>query len=245
MRRLLLVILLALPWPAFAADPVALPAPIGAPGRAYLDAVHGSGAAAEVTYYDPGRPAPALSTDVTVPAPQPPEPDRGDSGGSLDLGPWVVGGVAVALLVAVLLLAARFGGARAVSFAQTPGRGSRDRVRRPGVDAPRPETDPGPAGLEEILRMADRRRALHVLLQRSLEHASTANGQRPGRSQTARDVIGALPPSWPLLPALRAVAGQAEVVQFGGRNLTEDMFRASVEAARPIFGAAGRPVPGR
>lgn len=240
MLRLLLAIALVLPAlaPVLAAGPAILPAPGGDGGRAYEAAVRGSGIAVDVTYYDPAGPAPALSTDVEVDGPPDPAPARDDGSARWDLGPWAVGGLFAAVLALVLALAARYGGVRVASFARPPERGARDRPRRRAPGGSVPIEDPGPGSLEEIARIADRQRALHVLLERCLAHAAAANGQRVGRSQTARDVMRALPRNWPLLEPLRLVVAQAEVVQFGGRGLTEDMFGACVAAARPIFGAA-------
>lgn len=245
--RLLIAMLLALSSaPAVADEPRALPAPIGAGGRAYLETAQGSGASVEVTYFDPGRPAPELRTDVAVePPPGPPPSGTPDDRQRIELGPWTVGAVFAAILASVLLLATRFGGVRAVSFARPPGRGDR-RARRAPAGRAVPVDDPGPDSLDAIAGMADRGRALHVLLERALERAAAANGQRIGRSQTVRDVLRALPAAWPLLPALRAVAAQAEVVQFGGRALSEEAFHACLEAARPLFAdAAARPAGGR
>lgn len=229
-----LIFLLCLAAVPAAAQPLELPAGIGAGGAAYGDAVRGRGVRTAVAYYDPGRPAPELRTDVAVEPPPaaptaPPEP--------LPVERWMVAVAFALVLLAVLLLAARFGGVRAVSFARPPERGTRARA----AAAPAPAADPGPDGLEAIARLADRRRALHLLLERALERAVRANGRSLARSQTPREVLRGLPAGWPPLPALRRIVQHDEVVRFGGRALTEDSFRASIDAARPIFGEGAPP----
>lgn len=242
MLGLLLAVILALsPLSQAAAEPVLLPTPVGDGGRAYVDALRGSGVVAGVSYYDPGHPAPALQTDVEVAPPQP-APAR-EAGGGLDIGRWLVGGIFAAVLAVVLLLAARFGGVHAVSFARLPEGGARG-ARSAPAGAAGPE-DQGPDSLDEIGRIADRRQALHLLLQRSLQRAAAANGRHPGRGQTVRDILRSLPASWPQLPALATIAAHAEVVEFGGRELTEATFRTCLDAARPVFAAASPPAGGR
>lgn len=222
--------------PASAAEPRELAAGIDAGGRAYLEAVRGGTARPAVAYYDPERPAPELRTDVAVEPPEPPlEPRAADP---LPLDRWVVAAVFAVLLLIALGLAVRFGGVRAVSFARPPERGSRPRT---AATPPAAEADPGPDSLEAIARLADRRRALHVLLQRALEQAARATGRNLARSQTAREALRALPPSWPPLPGLGRIVVQAEMVRFGGRELSEAAFRACLDAARPIFAARNRP----
>lgn len=217
--------------PAFA-QPLELPAGIGPGGAAYVDAVRGSGARTGVAYYDPGRPAPELRTDIEVAPPaRPAEPAAASE--PIPIDRWMVAVVFALVLLAVLLLAARFGGGRAASFARPPERGLRARA---AAAPPAPAAgEPGPDGLEAIAGLADRRRALQVLLERALERAARANGRSLARSQTVRDVLRSLPATWPALPALQRIARQAEVVRFGGRALSEDAFRRCIEAARPIF----------
>jgi len=216
--------------------PVEMEAGIGTGGRAYLDAVRGSGTRPGVAYFDPARPAPDLRTDIEVEPPAAPEPASSPASGA-PVDRWVVAAVAVLVLLAILLLAARFGGARAVSLVRPPERGIRSRAAAAPAAS---DAEPAPDGLEAIARLADRRHALHVLLERSLERAARANGGSLARSLTAREALRRLPAAWPPLPALRMIVRQAEVVRFGGRELTDEAFLACLEAARPIFAAAGR-----
>lgn len=232
---LLLLCLAALPARA---QPLELPAGIGAGGQAYLDAVQGSGASTGAAYYDPRRPAPELRTDIEVEPPaRPADPSAAPE--PIPLDRWMVAAVVALVLLAVLALAARFGGVRAVSFARPPARGARGRTA--AVSPPASAAEPGPDSLEAIAGLADRRRALQVLMERALERAARANGRRLARSQTAREVLRGLPASWPQLPALQRIVRQAEVVRFGGRQLSEEAFRSCVEAARPIFADGARP----
>ena len=62
-----------------------------------------------------------------------------------------------------------------------------------------------------------------------------------GRSWTARDVIRAVPEGWPHLPALRQIAGQAEIAWFGGREVDHNALAACLDRARPIVLGTGTP----
>ncbi|MFQ5622495.1 MAG: DUF4129 domain-containing protein [Paracoccaceae bacterium] len=92
-------------------------------------------------------------------------------------------------------------------------------------------------GLAEILAMRDRKRALVLLLRHSLQSAAASRGLTLARSLTAREILRLLPPDWQYLPALRRLVTTGELVQFGGRDLSEATFEECVSAVRPMLQA--------
>lgn len=92
--------------------------------------------------------------------------------------------------------------------------------------------------LDRLAAMADRREALILLVNQALERAAHANAMTLGRAQTGRDVIRALPSSWRYRDTLRDLVRQAEVVHFGGRDISEDRWQECLTAARPLFRGA-------
>ena len=90
--------------------------------------------------------------------------------------------------------------------------------------------------LDRIAAMADRREALILLVSRALERSAEMNAMTLGRAQTGRDVIRTLPQDWRHRETLRDLVRQAEVVHFGGRDISEDRWQDCLSAARPLFG---------
>ena len=89
--------------------------------------------------------------------------------------------------------------------------------------------------LASLREMADRRQALILLVSRALERSADINQVRLGRAQTARDVLRILPRNWTHIAALRGLVREAEVVHFGGRDLSEERWQECFQAAEPIF----------
>ena len=77
--------------------------------------------------------------------------------------------------------------------------------------------------------------ALILLVSRALERAADQNQVRLGRAQTARDVVRVLPRGWPHLGALRGLVREAEIVHFGGRDISDEKWEECLAAAQPIF----------
>ncbi|MEM7058780.1 MAG: hypothetical protein AAF557_14410 [Pseudomonadota bacterium] len=92
--------------------------------------------------------------------------------------------------------------------------------------------------LDRLAAMADRREALILLVNRALERAAHANSMTLGRAQTGRDVIRALPGAWRYRDTLRDLVRQAEIVHFGGRDISEDRWQECLSAAQPLFRGA-------
>ncbi len=104
-------------------------------------------------------------------------------------------------------------------------------------DMPKSET----AFLAEIERMADRRKALHLLSERLLSRAADKAGIRQGRSWTARESLRALPRDMAHLADLRLLNRHAELAWFGGRAVDDGLFEDCMARARAMMGRGVRP----
>ncbi len=115
-------------------------------------------------------------------------------------------------------------GGGAASVSATPA------VTTAAAGAPRP--------LDDLRGRADRRLALSALLLRALSAAAQAHDMRLGRSWTARDVVRAVPRSWPQHRARDGLVRRAETVLFGGRPMSDPDFEACLDLARDVLSAA-------
>lgn len=196
---------------------------MGPAGTAYLDALGARRIDTEVRYFDPTRPAPELATDAK---PEPPERDGNELTPRLTIGL-----PALLILVAVIALFLRYGGGLSVSFgrmgehAAGPGRG-------PELGG---SERAAPAGLATILAIADRRAALVTLAEAALARAVTAHGLLFQNSWTGRDVLRHLPRTAPHWDDLRALVLASERAHFGGRDVSEEEFRAHLGRIRPLI----------
>ncbi len=240
MRRFLVglvpLMLIASLVPAWAQEAVRAPVEIGASGDAYLKALRFRRIDTDVTYFDPAGPAPDLKTRQ--------QPDAGtgqtSDDGSLsvrkepsDTARWIVGMVTAAILAAIAYGVYRFGGGMTVSL----GREARNVVRdRPGRRTEAPDWAEKTGTLEDILHMKDRRQALVLLMRKVLAATVAVNGILMQRSWTARDALRHLPPGQRCLDQLRDLVLASERVHFGGRDVTEQEFRAHVDQCRPLLG---------
>lgn len=212
-----------------------IPVAIGESGQDYLGAVRGWGIQSDIRYLD---------ERIKI-EPPPPEPERG-SGAAWLLDPsvlfWFLAAAFAAMLLFTVSMGARYGGLPTASLARRP----QDRRRRKdGADGTDNRAGAAPdraAGAfpNDFLRIADRRAALVLLLNRALERAAELNNMVLGRGETARGVLRALPARWTHLPALRRLVEEEELVRFGGRDIPESVFGECIEIARPLFGRGGR-----
>lgn len=92
-----------------------------------------------------------------------------------------------------------------------------------------------PGLLGEIAAMPDRQAALLRLIGVALPAAARANGLRHASSETARDLLSRLPSEWPHRDKLRQIVMTEELVQFGGRRLSEPAFQACLQSAQSIL----------
>lgn len=153
-------------------------------------------------------------------------------------GPAIGGNAALLLVIGVLVVALllwlRFGGGGILA-------------RSPRTDRPREAPPPawemggtedqltGEALLRSIAAMADRRAAMVRLLRHCLLQAATLTNTRLARSDTERRVLERLPPEFSHRHALPQLLGRAELAHYGGREVADSDFTASLAAARDLL----------
>ncbi|MEM9011648.1 MAG: DUF4129 domain-containing protein [Pseudomonadota bacterium] len=142
--------------------------------------------------------------------------------------------VALAVLGIVLLVFFRYGGLGSLSTLgaseDRPGR----KARMAGPETPGDLT-PVERFLEEVAAVPDRRRALMLLANRALETTARLHRLRAARSRTGRDILRNVPTDWPHRAALHTIVELEELVQFGGRPLSEDRFADCLRTAQPLL----------
>ncbi|WP_428648966.1 DUF4129 domain-containing protein [Roseibium sp.] len=214
--------------PSNAQEAVEEPYQIGKSGEDYLRSIRLRGVDPDVTYFDPSAPAPDLDTEQQ---PERPQEDKKDK--PIETGRWTTGLIAGALLLAIGYMFLRFGGGLTVSLGRNSENPGRDGPRKPSV---RPDWAERTGTFDEILRIEDRRRALVLLMHKALAAMATANGVLMQRSWTARDALRHIPGDQTHRDILRSLVLASELVQFGGRDITEDEFRTHVGNCRQLLG---------
>ena len=146
-------------------------------------------------------------------------------------------GIVVGLIVvAILVVFVMFGNRINVSFGKTTEERRASREARAARMDRLTEDLPVEGLLGRLASMDDRRRALILLTGHSLERAAEMNGLRIARAQTARDVLRSLPRQWHHMDAIRRLVREAEIVHFGGRDVSEETWTDCLATARPFFG---------
>lgn len=142
--------------------------------------------------------------------------------------------VVVGVLAIALLLWLRYGGGGILARAP--------RADRPGEAAPAAwdmagaeDQLTGEALLRSIAAMPDRRAAMVRLLRHCLLHAATLTDTRLARSDTERRVLDRLPAEFSRRHALPQLLGRAELAHYGGREVADPDFTASLSAARGLL----------
>lgn len=203
--------------------------PLGESSAAY-EAAAGSRVqmqAAYATDVQGGR----LTSDSRAPrAPVPPPPVP------VLTGNWALLAVVGALALG-LLMWLRFGGGGVLAPAPRAGK---PRPQAPAAWNMAGAADrlTGEALLADIAAMPDRRAAMVRLLRHCLLHAAEATGTRLARSDTERRALARLPATLPGASGLAGLLGRTELAHYGGREVTEADFAASLTAARQLLGAA-------
>ena len=209
----------------------ALAAPtLGPSGEAYLDATQFRGLARSVAYLDPTRPLPPLETGRTVGQEEGEPTEIAPSGGRAAMTI-----AALAVLAAILYVIVTSGARFSVSLSRVPE--GEDRRRRVGAAAIARD-DPPPAAMGAILSMADRKAALLALCRSLLARVMSEQGILLDRSWTDRDTLRRVPRAHPQRDGLQALVFASERVQFGGRDVTEEEFRAHVDRLQPLWRGA-------
>ena len=225
MRAALILLALAaqvLSFPVLSLPVLAENAPILAPrgpGAEALAAEMGSrGIDSQMTYA-------ASAENIAKPKPAPP-PDAPRLGGAGVSAYWVLG-----LLAVALILILRFGGA-GVLTRRKPEEGA-------PVTAPehwQVERDIAPASLlEQIADMTDRKAALVRLLRHCLLKAAEDTRTRLARADTEREAFSRLPGD---RSALSVILQAAELAHYGGRPVSDAGFAEALQAGRRILGGA-------
>ena len=229
------VLMLGLTGPAFAQHQELDGVEVKQSGEDYAAAIRFRGIDAEVAYFDPTQPPPPLETTQSL--------GRTEStdGRATDLDIQVTGGdtflfvVMLMILMGILYIVVVFGGGLPVSFARQPD--ENDEEYSPDIESgPRA---PVTMGLQAILNMADRQLALVALCKSILARVVAAEGVLLQKSWTDRDTLRRVPRDHAHRDALQALVLDSEKAQFGGRDVTEEEFRAHVTRLQPLLSGAG------
>ncbi|MEO1491756.1 MAG: DUF4129 domain-containing protein [Pseudomonadota bacterium] len=210
--------------------------PTTGPNEAYERTIRGERVDSEIIYLRPSAPF-EPDGDIRIDVPEPDDVQDSSSWGT-ERWFWVIFfGVLLAFLIFVIV---KNSGAVKVSFKATNEQ-SRRKADAPsnGMTIGASSDQPIDSFLERLKSMADRREALILLVSRALELAAEKNNIRLGRAQTARDVVRVLPKSWTHFAVIRRLVREAEIVHFGGRDVSEERWDDCLAAARPIFAGAG------
>lgn len=93
----------------------------------------------------------------------------------------------------------------------------------------------GEQSLSNLSEIVDPREGLHALLVQSLVRAANQNGINLRRSLTTRDVLNRVPKEWKHYGLLKRLADQAELVFFGGRNITREDYERALAMASALL----------
>ena len=201
-------------------------------GSAYTRATRFRGINAQVVYFDPSQPPPPLSTNQAV-RPENPDGTAGQRRSVEISGDDMILYVIVALvLFGTVYIAIRFGGGLQVSFAPK----NRGKSGKAAAQRSTPaDSAPMPVGLDAILVMPDRTHALIALCKSLLARVVAGEGVLVQKSWTDRDTLRRVPMSHAQRDALTALVMDSERAQFGGREITEDVFQGHVAGVKPLL----------
>ncbi len=202
------------------------------PNEEYEQSIRGERVDSEIIYLRPSAPF-EPDGDIHIDVPEPEIESDGSTWGT-ERWFWVTFfGILLAVLLFVIF---KNSGAVSVSFKATNEKGRRTSDSpTEGIALgalPNQQID---SFLDRLKAMSDRREALILLVSRALELAAETNKIRLGRAQTARDVLRVLPKSWTHLAVMRRLVREAEIVHFGGRDVSEERWDDCLAAAKPIF----------
>ncbi len=197
---------------------------LSASGQEYLKAIRYRGIDAEVVYFDPTRPAPALNTNLSPQSEQQQQTISADNRRIFG----VVSAIVLALLVWILYLSV---GRTSVSFRSGTDNAKRAEQRSAtssGIEEELPD-------LEGILRQGDHNQAVVGLAQLVLTRCLAANEVLFKRSWTHREALRSLPQNLWYIPDLRALVLESERVNFGHRSISGTDFDTLLARIRPIL----------
>ena len=207
---------------------------IRASGEAYAKAIQFRAIDTDVVYYHPSGAAPEFEIRS---APQSSREDRGESQRSISFESvrWANVLLACLIILGVTYLFVVHGGRLPFAFSRSPQDGGPDRTIAPsGSDE---AAERGSATRDAILSMTDRREALLTLCRSLLARTVAAQGILFQRSWTDREALLHIPGSCIHKDALQSLVLDSEKVHFGGRDVTEDEFRAHLARLEPLWRA--------
>lgn len=242
LAALLLSALMALPHPGSAQE--ARPArieetvtpPRGAGALQVREIAEAQGISSEMIY------AERMSGDLAAGRTEVLKPERSqpDMPTLPEPGP-VSTGMVVLLLLALLLVWLRYGGA-GMLLTRNPEAERKPTVAPDGWNISAEDQDGDPQTLlAQIAAMPDRSAALVRLLRHCLLTAADETDTRLMRADTERTAYRRLPGSWREAQALAEILRRAELAHYGGQPVAEDRFSATLGLGRAILlSARGR-----
>lgn len=183
-----------------------------------------------VDYADPGDP---ISYEKIAPIEGQEEREHSEGNGR-----FLTYALLALLIGGLIWILAKFGGSSAQIVGKQPDEGEYipgqpvvpDVLRDAGrIDQPDREF------LLSLAAMEDRRRAMHLLLNRVLLRQSLDHKLRLRRSMTVREVVALFPQDKGILPRLKNLARETELVWFGGRAVSDSAFQKSLEIGRELL----------
>lgn len=93
----------------------------------------------------------------------------------------------------------------------------------------------GQISLNSLMEISNPREGIRVLMVQALARAARQNDIVLRRSLTTRDILRRVPVKWQHRAILRDLVSRAELVLFGGRDISIEEYRAAVEFAAPLL----------
>jgi hypothetical protein len=187
------------------------------------------GIATEMTY------ATKVEGDLAEGRTVPQEPIREPSSATLPSPSGMSAWVVLLLVLGVLILWLRFGGA-GMLLARAP------TAQKPPAVAPdawnitaADQTGDPRRLLDDISAMPDRAAALVRLLRHCLLTAATETDTRLARADTERTACRRLPAGWRAAAALQTILTRAELAHYGGRVVSDAEFALALDQGRDIL----------
>ena len=144
-------------------------------------------------------------------------------------------GLVVLLLLALLLLWLRFGGA-GMLMARAPSTERKPATAPDAWNISAEDQSGDPRSLiDQIAAMPDRSAALVRLLRHCLLTAAGETDTRLLRADTERTAYRRLPQSWRQTPSLAEILRRAELAHYGGQPVPEASFAATLDLGRAIL----------
>jgi hypothetical protein len=212
----------------------AVPAPETDASARYQAALARSGNHINATY------AKKITGDLPLDGAYRPPPKQTERRGAPAINGMVAWIMVIVLVVVLLALWLRFGGSGTL-LAGTPKEIRQKPVAPDGWKMAQDDDVPMADLLAQIAAMPDRRAALVRLLRHCLLQAGAATDTRFARSDTEREALRRLPMGWSGRSGVSSILTATELAHYGGREVSEDAFAASLATARALFASRQAP----